>query len=69
METICSLVGVWGAIANKIEASQETCFLFVCLLLFFFLGGGQKKITQASVQINKWYVQYILNFLKAFKNR
>ena len=36
-------MGVWGAIANKIEASQETCFL-----------GA--KITQAFLQIIKWYV-------------
>ena len=34
--------GVWGAIANKMEASQETCFL--------------GKITQASLQIIKWYM-------------
>ena len=35
-------MGVWGAIANKMGASQET-FLWV-------------KITQASFQIIKWYV-------------
>ena len=35
-------MGVWGAIANKIGASQET-FLWV-------------KITQASFQIIEWYV-------------
>ena len=37
-----AIVGVWGAIANKMEASQETCFL--------------GKITQASLQIIKRYV-------------
>ena len=35
-------MGVWGAIANKMGASQET-FLWV-------------KITQVSFQIIKWYV-------------
>ena len=35
-------MGVWGAIANKMGASQET-FLWV-------------KITKASYQIIKWYV-------------
>ena len=35
-------MGVWGAIANKMGASQET-FLWV-------------KITQASFKIIKWYV-------------
>ena len=35
-------MGVWGAIANKMGASQEI-FLWV-------------KITQASFQIIKWYV-------------
>ena len=35
-------MGVWGAIANKMVASQET-FLWV-------------KITKASYQIIKWYV-------------
>ena len=35
-------MGVWGAIANKMGASQET-FLWV-------------KINQASFQIIKWYV-------------
>ena len=45
-------MGVRGAIANKMEASQETCF-------------GGTKITQASLQIIKWYVPYILNLLKA----
>ena len=35
-------MGVWGAIANKMGASQET-FLWV-------------KITQASFQIIKWHV-------------
>ena len=29
-------MGVWRAIANKMEASQETCFFF----FFFFWGGG-----------------------------
>ena len=38
-----AIVGVWGAIANKMEAAQETCF---------FLA----KITQASFQIIKRYV-------------
>ena len=52
-------MGVWGAIANKMEASQETCFW--------------AKITQASLQIIKRYVpkkkasiQLYLNFLKAY---
>ena len=35
-------MGVWGAIANKMGASQET-FLWI-------------EITQASFQIIKWYV-------------
>ena len=35
-------MGVWGAIANKMGASEET-FIWV-------------KITQASFQIIKWYV-------------
>ena len=53
------MVGVWGSIANKIEASQETCF------------GA--KITQASLQIIKRYIpnkkasiQSYLIFLKAY---
>ena len=25
IETFAAIVGVWGAIANKMEASQETC--------------------------------------------
>ena len=52
-------MGVWGAIANKMEASQETCFWV--------------KITQASLQIIKRYVpkkeasiQSYLNCLKAY---
>ena len=49
-------MGVWGAIANKMEASQETCFL-----------GA--KITQASIQIIKCYVPYIFDFLKAYIDR
>ena len=51
---------VWGAIANKMEASQETCFFFA-------------KITQAIHQIIKPYVpknkapiQSYLNFSKAY---
>ena len=49
-------MGVWGAIANKMGASQET-FIWV-------------KITQASFQIIKWYVpkkkaSYII-YLKAY---
>ena len=49
-------MGVWGAIANKMGASQET-FLWV-------------KITQASFQIIKWYVpkkkaSYMI-YLKAY---
>ena len=35
-------MGVWGAIANKMGASQET---FLCVI-----------ITQASFKIIKWYV-------------
>ena len=57
METISAIVG-WGAIANKLEASQETCVFFVV----FFWGGG--KITQVSLQIIKWYIPYIMNSLK-----
>ena len=45
-------MGVWRAIANKMEASQEMCFC-----------GA--KIIQASLQIIKWYVVYILNVTKA----
>ena len=49
-------MGVWGAIANKMGASQET-FIWV-------------KITQASFQIIKWYVpkkkaSYLI-YLKAY---
>ena len=49
-------MGVWGAIANKMGASQET-FIWV-------------KITQASFQIIKWYVpkkkaSYMI-YLKAY---
>ena len=49
-------MGVWGAIANKMGASQET-FLLV-------------KITKASYQIIKWYVpkkkaSYLI-FMKAY---
>ena len=42
-------MGVWGAIANKMGASQET-FLWV-------------KITQASFQIIKWYVPKKKSFI------
>ena len=50
-------MGVWGAIANKMGASQET---------FFWV-----KITQASFQIIKWYVPkkkapYMI-YLKAYR--
>ena len=52
-------MGVWRAIANEMEASQETCFL--------------GKITQASLLIIKRYVprkktsiQSYLEFLKAY---
>ena len=52
-------MGVWGAIANKMEASEETCFW--------------AKITQAILQIIKRYVpknkasiQSYLNFSKAY---
>ena len=38
-------MGVWGAIANKMEASQETCVVVFVV-----------KITQASLQIIKRYV-------------
>ena len=49
-------MGVWGAIANKMGALQET-FLWI-------------KITQASFQIIKWYVpkkkaSYMI-YLKAY---
>ena len=49
-------MGVWGAIPNKMGASQET-FLRV-------------KITQDSFQIIKWYVPKkkasFMNYLKAY---
>ena len=50
-------MGVWGAIANKMGASQET-FLWV-------------KITQGYLQIIKWYVpkkkaSYYMFILKAY---
>ena len=48
-------MGVWGAIANNMEASQETCFPYN------YFGA---KITQACLQIIKRYVPKF--FMKAY---
>ena len=57
-------MGAWGAVANKLKHLKK--HVFFCLFFFFFGGGGVggRKINQASLQIIKWYVRYILPFLE-----
>ena len=48
METFAAIVEAWIAIANKMEASQKTCFLW---------GKNNLGLTR----LIKWYFAYILN--------
>ena len=52
MKQFAAIVGAWGAIANKMEASQETFLL--------------QKITQASLQIIKRYVPKMIASIQSY---